>query len=76
MKLHEIERQVILARLIDCKGNKSHTAKSLGIGIRTLQRRLVDYGINQPLHQIRTEVQADCVMMAQHLITYGEAGND
>lgn len=76
MKLHEIERQVILARLIDCKGNKTQAAKSLGIGIRTLQRRLSEYGIGQSAQQIRAEIQGDCVMMAQHLLTYGESAND
>ena len=42
-KLKEIEKIVILRTLQDQKYNRTHTAKVLGIGIRTLQRKLKQY---------------------------------
>lgn len=45
MKLREMERDIILIRLDQLKGNRTHTARSLGIGIRTLQRKLRQYGV-------------------------------
>jgi two-component system response regulator FlrC len=47
--LDEIERTVILEALQYHKGNRTHTAKALGISIRTLRNKLADYrllGIN------------------------------
>ena len=43
-KLDDIERIVILETLKSKGFNRTHTAKSLGIGIRTLQRKLKKYG--------------------------------
>ena len=43
-KLDDIERIVILETLKQKALNRTHTAKSLGIGIRTLQRKLKKYG--------------------------------
>ena len=43
-KLSEIERVVILETLKQKAFNRTHTAKALGIGIRTLQRKLKRYG--------------------------------
>jgi DNA-binding NtrC family response regulator len=40
MALRDIERSVILATLKCQRFNRTKTAKVLGIGIRTLQRRL------------------------------------
>lgn len=48
MTLDEIEKSVIMSRLEEFKGNRTHTARSLGIGIRTLQRKLHAYGVNPP----------------------------
>lgn len=45
IKLAEIERIVIVQTLQQKKFNRTHTAKSLGIGIRTLQRKLKQYGL-------------------------------
>ncbi|BBB32960.1 two-component system, NtrC family, response regulator [Thermotomaculum hydrothermale] len=42
--LEEIEKRVILKTLRKFKGNKTHTAKALGIGLRTLHRKLKEYG--------------------------------
>lgn len=43
MKLRDIEKQLILDRLSANKGNRTTTAKELGIGLRTLQRRIKKY---------------------------------
>ncbi|MGK5081682.1 sigma 54-interacting transcriptional regulator [Bdellovibrionota bacterium FG-1] len=47
--LNDIERNVILEALKYHHGNRTHTAKALGISIRTLRNKLADYrllGIN------------------------------
>ena len=47
--LNDIERNVILEALKYHSGNRTHTAKALGISIRTLRNKLADYrllGIN------------------------------
>ena len=47
--LNDIERNVILEALKYHQGNRTHTAKALGISIRTLRNKLADYrmlGIN------------------------------
>lgn len=43
-KLRDIERIVILETLKQKGFNRTHTARALGIGIRTLQRKLKRYG--------------------------------
>ncbi len=45
MTLADIERLVILETLRRRNNNRTHSAKALGIGIRTLQRKLKEYGI-------------------------------
>jgi len=44
-KLQEIERIVILKTLKAQRYNRTHAARVLGIGIRTLQRKLKKYGV-------------------------------
>ena len=44
--LNEIEKEAILATLKDSGGNKSETARRLGINRKTLHKKLKDYGIN------------------------------
>jgi len=44
-KLRDIERIVILETLKDQNFNRTHAARVLGIGIRTLQRKLKKYGL-------------------------------
>jgi transcriptional regulator with PAS, ATPase and Fis domain len=41
--LNDIERNVILEALKYHQGNRTHTAKALGISIRTLRNKLADY---------------------------------
>jgi DNA-binding NtrC family response regulator len=43
--LEEVERRYILRVVDACKGNKSQAARVLGIGRKTLYRRLVSFGV-------------------------------
>lgn len=43
MKLREIEKSHILVTVERAKWNRTHAARQLGIGIRTLQRKLRKY---------------------------------
>lgn len=45
--LFEIEKQAIFNALDSAGGNKVHTAKILGIGLRTLYRKLEQYGLKE-----------------------------
>jgi len=44
--LEEIEKEAILATLEDSGGNKSETARKLGINRKTLHKKLKEYGID------------------------------
>ncbi|MEK7484414.1 MAG: sigma-54 dependent transcriptional regulator [Planctomycetota bacterium] len=46
MPLAEVEKQFILKTLAYLKGNKTKTAQTLGIGERTIHRKLKEYGIS------------------------------
>ena len=41
----EVEKEVIRATLVHLKGNRMQTAKKLGIGRKTLYRKMEEYGI-------------------------------
>ena len=43
MSLSEIERRAIQETLSSCGGNKPRTARMLGIGLRTLYRKIKEY---------------------------------
>jgi DNA-binding NtrC family response regulator len=43
--LDEMERDAIRAALVQTEGNKTLAAKLLGIGLRTLHRKVKEYGI-------------------------------
>lgn len=45
-KLKDVEKAVILETLKQQHFNRTHTARTLGIGIRTLQRKLKKYGVS------------------------------
>jgi DNA-binding NtrC family response regulator len=45
VSLHELKRQQILTALKACSGNKSRTARTLGISLSTLKRTLADINI-------------------------------
>jgi DNA-binding NtrC family response regulator len=42
--MDEIEREAILRALDETGGNRTRAAELLGIGLRTLQRKLKEYG--------------------------------
>ena len=42
--MEEIEREAILRALEETGGNRTRAADLLGIGLRTLQRKLKEYG--------------------------------
>ena len=44
--LEEIEREAIVSALLETDGNKTQAAKMLGIGLRTLHRKVKEYGIS------------------------------
>ncbi len=44
--LEEIEREAIVGALLKTDGNKTQAAKMLGIGLRTLHRKVKEYGIS------------------------------
>jgi two-component system response regulator HydG len=44
--LEEIEKEAILATFEACRGNKSETARKLGINRKTLHNKLKEYGID------------------------------
>jgi hypothetical protein len=48
--LEEVERRYILRVVDACKGNKSQAARVLGIGRKTLYRRLVSFGVSVSEH--------------------------
>ena len=41
----DIERDAITGTLLACNGNRTKAAQMLGIGIRTIQRKLKEYGV-------------------------------
>lgn len=45
MKLRDVERIHILKTFAELGENRTQTAKHLGIGLRTLQRKLRSYGV-------------------------------
>ncbi len=46
--IRDLEKSAILRTLEECQGNRTRAAESLGISVRTLQRRLHHWGINTP----------------------------
>lgn len=48
MKLRDAEKLLILETLKQQKFNRTHAARVLGIGIRTLQRKLKQYRTLEP----------------------------
>jgi DNA-binding NtrC family response regulator len=45
----EIEKQIIIDRLVTENGNMTKTAQSLDLGLRTVQRKLRSYGYSPGL---------------------------
>jgi DNA-binding NtrC family response regulator len=49
MTLEELEREAIRQALVRYQGNRTHAADSLGISVRTLQRRIRDWDLEEEL---------------------------
>jgi len=47
MTLRDVEREVIVQTLADTEGNRTQTARILGISRKTLQNKLKEYGIRE-----------------------------
>ncbi len=47
----DVERQMVLATLDHVGGNKTAAAKALGIGTRTLYRKLAEYGLDRAIRE-------------------------
>ncbi len=45
LTLPEVEKRILLATLAHCGGNKSRAARMLAIGVKTLYRKLEEYGL-------------------------------
>jgi DNA-binding NtrC family response regulator len=45
LPMDEVEKRMLLATLAHCGGNKSKAARQLQIGLKTLYRKLVSYGM-------------------------------
>ena len=60
-KLEDVERQLILATLRRTRFNRTKSARLLGIGIRTLQRKLKQYA-NEQLIAERSLQDAACAV--------------
>lgn len=54
-KLEEVERFLILATLKRTRYNRTKSARLLGIGIRTLQRKLKQYADEHKLGEVERE---------------------
>jgi DNA-binding NtrC family response regulator len=49
--LEELEQAAVKQTLEHCDGNRTHAADELGISVRTLQRRLKEWGMDHDNHQ-------------------------
>ncbi|HMZ52455.1 MAG TPA: helix-turn-helix domain-containing protein [Candidatus Sumerlaeota bacterium] len=47
MTVEDAERELIKATLADFQGNKAKAARTLGLGRKTLYRKLQQYGIEE-----------------------------
>ena len=48
LPVDEVEKRLILATLAHFGGNKSKAARQLQIGVKTLYRKLIEYGVQVP----------------------------
>jgi hypothetical protein len=63
IKLIDLEREHILNTLRQCRGNRTHTARSLGISVRGLRIKLASYA----------EMGADVPPPAASIVVLGKA---
>ena len=58
--LDAVEKDLILATLTRCAGNRTWAADILGISVRTLRNKLARYGDNQPRDPNMTTTENAC----------------
>lgn len=54
--MRDIEKEIIRERLAYHDGNRTYTARSLKIGLRTLQRKLKAYGLDNMPYSARGQI--------------------
>jgi DNA-binding NtrC family response regulator len=55
--IREVERDLVLETLANTSGNRTETARLLGVSIRTLRNRITEYaadGIDVPRHETQS----------------------
>ena len=62
--LEELERAAVEQALAEHQGNRTHAAKTLGISVRTLQRKLKAWGM--PLMSLPNSMPANGFLMSAH----------
>ena len=62
--LDEKEKQFLAQKLEDCGGNINVTARSCGIGLRSLHRKMQKYGLDKKRYKHRSAERPDSVMPA------------
>ena len=58
--VRDIERDLILATLADNYGNRTVSARTLGLSVRTLRNKIAEYsadGVDVPQHQSKDEMR-------------------
>lgn len=80
MSLEYIEEQVIKKAMVHFQGNKTHTAKSLGIAIRTLDNKLARYEELEKEKELVIEAEnkraRDDLQRARGIVPIGETINE
>ena len=56
LSMRAMEKKIILATLEKFHFNRTHTARSLGIGIRTLQRKINEYSSEEKSPELHLAV--------------------
>jgi DNA-binding NtrC family response regulator len=58
LPIRDVERDLVLETLVNTHGNRTATARLLGVSVRTLRNKITEYsaqGINVPAHASRAE---------------------
>jgi DNA-binding NtrC family response regulator len=60
--LAQMERELIRRTLEHTGGNRTHSAQLLGIGVRTLQRKILEYGLAIPPKRRRPRARGGAIL--------------
>jgi len=55
VRMADAERELLLATLRHCGGNKRRTAEVLGLSLKTVYNKLIAYGVDPPLLRVAGE---------------------